>query len=140
MTRKFDVIVVGAGILGLAHAFHAAKRNLRVLVIERGDVCRGASVRNFGMVATIAQTSGPCLERSMRTRDLWLEIARESGIRIDNCGCLFVATTDEELNVLTSFAELEHSKERGITLVNSSNLAEYSPPIKLQNLAGGMWV
>ncbi|MGI9350086.1 MAG: FAD-dependent oxidoreductase, partial [Rhizobiaceae bacterium] len=42
--------------------------------------------------------------------------------------------------VLTSFAELEHSKERGITLVNSSNLAEYSPPIKLQNLAGGMWV
>ncbi len=103
MARKFDVIVVGAGILGLAHAFHAAEQNLKVLVIERNDQCRGASVRNFGMVATIAQASGECLARSMRTRDLWLKVARQSGVHIDSCGCLFVATSNEEMNVLNSY-------------------------------------
>jgi glycine/D-amino acid oxidase-like deaminating enzyme len=50
MNQKCDDVVVGAGILGLAHAYHLAKRGRRVVVVERSPKAMGASVRNFGML------------------------------------------------------------------------------------------
>jgi glycine/D-amino acid oxidase-like deaminating enzyme len=45
-----DVVVVGAGILGLAHAHEARKRGLSVVVVDKDERCVGASIRNFGFV------------------------------------------------------------------------------------------
>ena len=46
----FDVAIVGAGICGLGHALAAARRGMRVVVIDRDAQANGASVRNFGFV------------------------------------------------------------------------------------------
>ena len=43
-----DLAVVGAGIVGLAHAAVAHERGLKVVVVERATTIQGASVRNFG--------------------------------------------------------------------------------------------
>jgi glycine/D-amino acid oxidase-like deaminating enzyme len=50
-----DIIVVGAGIVGLAHALHAARAGQRVLVLDRDAQANGASIRNFGFVAVTGQ-------------------------------------------------------------------------------------
>ena len=59
-----DVAIVGAGILGLAHAYIAAKAGKSVVVIEKSPRAAGASVRNFGMVWPIGQPAGVMLELS----------------------------------------------------------------------------
>lgn len=48
---RFDVVVVGAGIIGLSSAIELAERNpaLRIAVLERGLIPTGASTRNAGV-------------------------------------------------------------------------------------------
>ncbi|MEO8268400.1 MAG: FAD-dependent oxidoreductase, partial [Aureliella sp.] len=83
MSNKFDVAVVGAGIVGLAHAWMAARRGLKVVLLERSLVAQGASVRNFGMVWPIGQPAGEYFELAMRSRSLWLELAEQAGVWVN---------------------------------------------------------
>jgi len=55
---KQDIAIVGAGIMGLAHACHAARAGLSVTVLDRNAQASGASVSNFGMLALVAQAPG----------------------------------------------------------------------------------
>ena len=50
MTDKYDVIIVGGGILGTFHAYHAHKKGLKVAILEKDKQPQGATVRNFGQV------------------------------------------------------------------------------------------
>ena len=45
MTNHYDVILVGGGMLGLATAYHLARRGARALVLEAGDLGGGSSAR-----------------------------------------------------------------------------------------------
>src|SRR3954451_8993882 len=105
MTREYDVAIAGAGILGLAHAYHLARRGLRVVVFERQPRAQGASVRNFGMIWPIGQPSGPLYRLAFRSRELWLEVLAASGLWHRHCGSLHLAYHEDEAQVLREFAD-----------------------------------
>ena len=77
---RFDDIVVGAGVLGLAHAYELARRGRRVAVFERSPAAVGASVRNFGMLWPIGQPLGPAPHPGRRSLEIWLEVLRAAGL------------------------------------------------------------
>ncbi|WP_050854872.1 FAD-dependent oxidoreductase, partial [Bordetella pertussis] len=56
--KTYDVVVVGAGMLGIAHAWAAARRGLSVAVVERSQRAHGATIRNFGQVLVTGQAPG----------------------------------------------------------------------------------
>lgn len=50
MKTVYDLIVVGGGVLGTFHAFHALKKGLKVAIIEKDKMPISATVKNFGQV------------------------------------------------------------------------------------------
>ncbi|MGV9280901.1 TIGR03364 family FAD-dependent oxidoreductase [Streptomyces sp. NPDC003730] len=68
------VIVVGAGVVGTMHAWHAVNRGHEVVQIEREAEARGASLRNFGQIWVSGRAGGEELETALRARQLWEEL------------------------------------------------------------------
>lgn len=102
MTRvddTFDLAIVGAGMIGLAHAVAAHERGLRVIIIDRSDAPRGASVRNFGHLGFSAH-AGEAAGYAARSLALWPSLARRAGFWLGESGTLVVARHDDELALL----------------------------------------
>lgn len=130
-----DLVVVGAGILGLAHAWAAARAGMSVTVVERGDAARGASVRNFGMLATIAQPPGRALERAKRSQELLAGVATAAGVPLSQPGCVIAARTGEEEAVLAAHA----GRASGTEFLPPDRLREICPLLRAEGLLGGLW-
>jgi FAD dependent oxidoreductase TIGR03364 len=105
--ETFDIAIVGAGIVGLAHALAAARLGLRVAVLDRDAQANGASVRNFGFVTVTGQERGQVWRRARRSRDVWAEIAGPAGIPIEQHGLAMIAQRPEAQAVLEAFLKTD---------------------------------
>ncbi len=116
-------MVVGAGIVGLAHAYDAVLRGLEVTVIERNEFAVGASVRNFGHGCITAQ-SGAALDYAMQARSRWTQLGKNAGFAVAETGTIVLARAADELAVLTEFAE-----QRGddVVLLDRAAIADRAP-------------
>lgn len=139
MIHHADVAIVGAGIVGLAHALAAARRGLKVVVFERHPYAVGASIRNFGMVWPIGQPAGTLHTRALKSREIWLEIAPQAGFAVDPCGSLHLAYRPDELAVLEEFVETTQSAQSAIRLLTPEQVVAKSPAVKPEGLLGGLW-
>ncbi|PHY19557.1 TIGR03364 family FAD-dependent oxidoreductase [Caulobacter sp. BP25] len=107
MKQGFDVAVVGAGIVGLAHALAAARLGKRVVVVDRDAQANGASVRNFGFVTVTGQERGAVWSHARRSADVWREVASAAGVEVLQRGLTMVARRSEARAVLKAFLETE---------------------------------
>ena len=94
----FDVIVIGAGLLGSAVAARLSQTTARVGFVEAaGDVCEGASKGNGGN--TISFYGAPDTEETAllnMSNPLWEEVCGRLGVPFRRIGSVVVATNDEE--------------------------------------------
>ncbi|HTF67748.1 MAG TPA: TIGR03364 family FAD-dependent oxidoreductase [Edaphobacter sp.] len=137
--RSADVAVVGAGILGLAHAYLAAKAGKSVVVFEKSPRAMGASVRNFGMVWPVGQPAGEMLEFALRSRQLWLELLRDAKLPYRETGSLHVTYREDEARVAREFSELGPELGYQCSWLVPGDVAEKSHAVKQNGLLGGLW-
>jgi FAD dependent oxidoreductase TIGR03364 len=136
---RVDVAIVGAGILGLAHAYLAAKAGKSVVVFERSPRALGASVRNFGMIWPIGQPAGTLLSLSLRSRELWLEILGHAKLPCRETGSLHVTYRADEAAVAQEFAELAPKLGYECSWLRPCEVLERSRAVQPDGLAGGLW-
>lgn len=119
-----DLAIVGAGIVGLAHAADAVDRGLRVAVLERDERAVGASVRNFGHVCTTVQ-DGRALEYALVARERWLTLGAKAGFEVDQVGTVVIARSKAELGVLEEFAAARGADQ--VVLLDAKGVRERVP-------------
>lgn len=108
---RYDLAVVGAGIVGLAHALAAVRNGKRVVVIERDQRANGASIRNFGFVTVTGQAAGDCWQMARRSRDIWVEVAEAAGIPVLHRGLVVAARRPEAEAVVEAFLKTDMGRE-----------------------------
>lgn len=139
MDQTFDDAIVGAGILGLAHAFQLARTGRRVVVFERSPRATGASIRNFGMLWPVGQPAGHMHEMALRSREIWLEVLAASRLWHDEVGSLHLAYREDEAQVLAEFVKQAAPDGYECELLNSQQVAARSSAVKAAGLLAGMW-
>jgi D-hydroxyproline dehydrogenase subunit beta len=136
--KKADIAVIGAGIAGLAHAYAAAKRGLKVVVFERSPGAIGASVRNFGLIWPIGQAPGQSYERALAGRGVYLELGPKAGFWVHENGALHLAYHQDEMEVLAEFHQ--KSKDLGYECeLLKANFSFRNPIIKNKGLKGALY-
>jgi D-hydroxyproline dehydrogenase subunit beta len=141
--RSAEIAIVGAGILGLAHAYLAAKAGKSVVVFEKSQRATGASVRNFGMVWPIGQPAGAMLDLALRSRELWLEVLVRAKLPCRETGSLHLAYREDEAEVGREFAALAPELGYACAWLTGAQVLEKSQAVRPDGppgrLIGGLW-
>lgn len=89
--ERYDAAIVGGGIIGLATAWRAIERGLRVCVLERGEPGGGATRAAAGVLAPDPETKA-FTALALRSWELWPAFAEELGdVGYTQCGSLVLA-------------------------------------------------
>ncbi len=138
MENSFDLIVVGAGVLGAFHAYFALQRGLKVLVLEKDARPMEATVRNFGQIITSGMAAGEWFDFARVSLETYQKIQAEYDISIRHNGSLYLASTDLELQVLTE----QHARYAAIgypsRLLSVAECRQRLPAVRTSYCVGGL--
>ncbi len=129
---------MGAGVVGAACAYYAARSGLHVTVIDRGPVAGGTTGAGEGNLLVSDKEPGPELELALLSTELWRDLATRlpSRIEYERKGGLVVASTEGGMNALRDFAaEQRHAGVEAVE-VPHDRLADLEPHLA-PGLAGG---
>ncbi|MFD8688335.1 TIGR03364 family FAD-dependent oxidoreductase [Streptomyces sp. NPDC059651] len=133
------VIVVGAGVVGTMHAWHAVNRGHEVVQIERESEARGASLRNFGQIWVSGRAGGEELETALRARELWESLGqRLPGLGFRACGSLTPVRTERELAVAEAAVARPDAAARGYKLLTAGEARAVNPALR-GDFAAALW-
>ena len=139
-SRSFDVVVIGAGMVGAACAHYAAAAGLRVAVVDRGPVAGGTTGAGEGNLLVSDKEPGPELDLALLSLRLWHGLADEvgaAGIEFEAKGGVVVAATEPAVTALEQL--MVHQRLSGVVAepVSDGRLRELEPQLA-PGLAGGV--
>lgn len=128
-------VVIGSGIIGLAHAITAVEAGFEVVLCERDARALGASVRNFGTLWPIGCAFGPEREQALFGVRRWKEIAARAGIWTSPKGSLSLAYREEAWSVLSQFA----AQHAVFELLEPAEVLQRFPASNPEGLRGALY-
>ncbi len=136
--KTYDIIVVGAGILGIAHAYHCLQAGLKVALFEKTDYPRAATARNFGQVvpsgfATKWQSYG------RESLDIYKSIQKQMDISVRPGGSIYLASNAEELVLLQELWRINQDNHYNSELLTRSQCLEQFPGLQPSYVLGGLY-
>jgi glycine/D-amino acid oxidase-like deaminating enzyme len=135
MPEVVDVAIIGGGIIGVAAAWHLAKRGRKVLICEKGRVAGEQSSRNWGWVRVNGRDDAevPIAIESLR---YWEELSSEIGeeIGFERRGILEFAETESEMAFFERWINVARENNLDTQLLTSEKAAQLFPD------ARGKWL
>lgn len=136
----YEVVIVGAGIVGAACADEFARRDLKVTVVDRDVVGGGATAAGMGHLV-VMDDSDAQFALTRYSQRLWQELMPElpDEVEYDQCGTIWVAADAEEMEEV--LRKHQHYGKAGVpTEVCSAQRLKHLEPNLRDGLSGGLLV
>src|SRR5580700_6801065 len=135
----YDVVIVGAGIVGAACADEFARRGMRVAVVDR-DVAEGATAAGMGHIVVMDDSEAQ-FALTRYSHQLWQALRPElpDDAEYEPCGTIWVAADEAEMAEVRR--KHRYCGERGVptTVLDAQRLPQLEPNLR-DGLAGGLLV
>jgi len=138
--QTYDVLIVGAGIVGCACARECAQAGLRVAVIEGNVPGGGATAAGMGHIVVMDDSTAQ-LNLTRYSRSLWRQLIPElpDTIEYESRGTLWVAADEEEMAEVRAKHSTYTASGVRADVLNEAELAAEEPKLR-PGLAGGLLV
>ena len=104
--KKYDLIVVGGGIIGTFSAYHALKKGKTVLLLEKDSQPFEASFRNFGQAVPSGQSMDKWFDYGRKSLQIYKDLQSETNISLVPNGSWYLASDDQELTLLDDIQQM----------------------------------
>jgi D-hydroxyproline dehydrogenase subunit beta len=139
-SAAYDVVMVGAGIVGAACADEFARRGMRVAIVDRDVVGSGATAAGMGHIVVMDDSEAQ-FALTRYSQQLWQRLRPElpADVEYDQCGTIWVAADEEEMTEV----QRKHGyyAQRGVSteVLDSQALRQLEPNLR-DGLACGLLV
>lgn len=141
MTRKaYDVVIVGAGIVGAACAAECARERLSVAIIEASMIGGGATAAGMGHIVVMDDCEAQ-FALTRYSQILWDELSEEmpGDGEYESCGTIWVAADDEEMAEVRRKEKYYNERGLAVEVLDRQALEEAEPNLR-PGLAGGLLI
>jgi glycine oxidase len=143
VAKGADVIIIGAGIIGLSVAWRLAKAGVSALVLEQGQVGTQASGAAAGMLAPLSEADkpGPFVELGIASLRMYPDfvaaLKEESGLQTEcvSPGLLRVAVCEEEAKTLQTANQWQQATGLKVVLLSAEEVRKIEPGLSMHILA-----
>ncbi len=137
-SHRADLIVIGGGILGTFHAYHALKKGLRVIHLERHQAPIGATVRNFGQIVPSGMT--PFWQQLGReSLQIYKSLQSEVDLTVKEEGSIYLASNAEELGLLEELAQINEQNSYSSKMLTKEQCHARFPCLNESYCVGGLF-
>jgi glycine/D-amino acid oxidase-like deaminating enzyme len=136
----YDVVIIGAGIVGAACADECARHGMRVALIDRDGVGGGATAAGMGHLV-VMDDSDAQFALTRYSQLLWQQLRSDlpADVEYEPCGTIWVAADDQEMAEV--YRKRAYYERSGVpTVVLDQGALERLEPNLRKGLAGGLLV
>ena len=133
MEQRYDVLIIGGGVVGSAIAREMSRYQLKIGVLEKNlHVCYETSGRNSAVVhGGFAYDTGTLKARlCVEGNRMMDQLSEELDFRFQRCGKVLVGNTDEDMETLKrTLKQGEANGARGLVIIDKERLHELVPAV-----------
>jgi len=139
-SAAYDVVVVGAGIVGAACAAECAHEGFKVAIIESNIVGGGATAAGMGHIVVMDDSEAQ-FALTRYSQSLWNELAQQlpRNIEYEACGTIWVAADEEEMAEVGRKEKFYRERGVPVEILDAQALREAEPNLR-EGLLGGLRV
>ena len=136
----YDVIIVGAGIVGAACADECARHGMRVAVVDQEMIGSGATAAGMGHIVAMDDSEAQ-FALTRYSQQLWQKLRSElpEDVEYEQCGTIWVAADEEEMDEVRRKQLYYSLRKVPVEVLSAADLERLEPNLR-KGMAGGLLV